>query len=68
MTIRSPTSRSEEGEDWPGRVICDLEYSARLAARREQLGNPEAPRNSGARRTASKQALLKAIEEAGGRW
>lgn len=29
---------------------------------------PELPRNSGKRRTASKRALLKAIEEAGGRW
>jgi len=26
------------------------------------------PRNSGKRRTASKQALLKAIEDAGGKW
>ena len=26
------------------------------------------PRNSGKRRTASKRALLKAIDEAGGRW
>ena len=26
------------------------------------------PRNSGQRRTASKQALLKAIEQAGGKW
>ena len=29
---------------------------------------PEMPRNSGKRRTASKPALLKAIEKAGGRW
>jgi hypothetical protein len=32
------------------------------------LGNPELPRNAGANRTASKKALLKAIEEAGGTW
>ena len=40
----------------------------RIAARRAALGNPDVPRNSGARRTSSKRALLKAIEEAGGKW
>ena len=29
---------------------------------------PDLPRNSGERRTESKKALLKAIEEAGGKW
>jgi hypothetical protein len=38
------------------------EYEARC-------GRPfEIPRNSGKRRTPSKRALLKAIEEAGGKW
>jgi hypothetical protein len=54
--------------DWPGRRINFEEFSAQLAKRREELGFPELPRNSGKRRTASKRALLKAIEEAGGRW
>lgn len=40
----------------------------RLATRRAELGNPELPRNSGKRRTASKKALLKAIQAAGGKW
>jgi len=44
------------------------DFAADVARRREAAGNPEAPRNSGKRRTASKKALLKAIEEAGGRW
>ncbi len=44
------------------------EFAADIARRREAAGNPELPRNSGTRRTASKRALLKAIEEAGGRW
>jgi hypothetical protein len=44
------------------------DFAADLARRREAAGNPQAPRNSGKRRTASKRALLKAIEEAGGRW
>lgn len=43
-------------------------FARDIARRRELAGNPELPRNSGTRRTASKRALLKAIEEAGGRW
>ena len=31
-------------------------------------GDPPVPRNAGNNRTASKRALLKAIEEAGGKW
>ena len=44
------------------------EFGRELMRRRAELGNPELPRNSGKRRTASKRALLKAIEKAGGRW
>jgi hypothetical protein len=49
------------------------DFAADLARRRAEYeakhGHPpEMPRNSGKRRTASKRALLKAIEEAGGRW
>lgn len=44
------------------------ELGARLARRKAELGLPDLPRNSGKRRTASKRALLKAIEEAGGKW
>jgi hypothetical protein len=44
------------------------DFAADLARRREAAGSPEAARNSGKRRTAAKRALLKAIEEAGGRW
>ena len=43
-------------------------FAAKLAARRAELGNPELPRNAGADRTESKRALLKAIEDAGGKW
>lgn len=49
-------------------VIDMAEFGRVLAERRAALGYPEAPRNSGARRTASKRALLKAIEDAGGNW
>jgi hypothetical protein len=41
---------------------------ARVVARGAELGNPEVPHNTGKRRTPSKRALLKAIEDAGGKW
>lgn len=44
------------------------DFALDIARRREAAGNPELPRNSGQRRTASKRALLKAIEDAGGKW
>ena len=40
----------------------------RLAARKAALGLPDPPRNAGKSRTPSQRALLKAIEEAGGKW
>ena len=52
-----------------GEPITDMaELAARLSARRAALGNPDLPRNAGARRSPSKRALLKAIEDAGGKW
>jgi hypothetical protein len=63
--MASPTSKTD---DWLGPRISHVEFAKRLAARRAELGNPELPRNSGKRRTASKRALLDAIEKAGGRW
>ena len=44
------------------------EFVADIQRRRAETGVTELPRNSGNRRTASKRALLKAIEEAGGKW
>jgi hypothetical protein len=61
--MASKTSKAEEGE-----TVDMAEFGHALARRREAAGNPELPRNSGKRRTASKRALLKAIEEAGGKW
>ena len=40
----------------------------RIGRRRAELDEVNVPRNSGKRRTVSKRALLKAIEEAGGKW
>jgi hypothetical protein len=63
------TSKSSKASDgWTGRRIDMVEFGARLAARRDELGNPEMPRNAGNNRTPSKRALLKAIEDAGGKW
>jgi len=60
VTTASPVSKrkTEKLED----------FTADIARRREAADNPELPRNSGKRRTPSKRALLKAIEEAGGKW
>lgn len=44
------------------------EVVARRAAAEARLGPLTIARNSGERRTESKRVLLKAIEEAGGRW
>ena len=50
------------------RRVSHRVVAERLAARRAELGEPELPRNAGKTRTASKRALLKAIEKAGGKW
>ena len=42
--------------------------SASVERCRKIVGDVEVPRNSGQNRSPSKRALLKAIEEAGGKW
>ncbi|WP_404334671.1 hypothetical protein AB2M62_13925 [Sphingomonas sp. MMS12-HWE2-04] len=42
--------------------------AADIERRRVETGVADLPRNSGKRRTASKKALLAAIEAAGGKW
>lgn len=44
------------------------DLGARIARRAAELGGVDVPRNSGTRRTASKRALLRAVEELGGEW
>lgn len=60
MTTESPASKRKS--------VKFEDFAADIARRREAAGNPDVPRNSGKRRTASKRALLKAIEETGGKW
>lgn len=64
MNSESRTSKTDDAEP----VIDMAELGARLAARKQEIGNPELPRNSGKRRTSSKKSLLKAIKAAGGTW
>jgi hypothetical protein len=59
---------SDQSPPAPPKRIKMEDFAADIARRREAAGNPELARNSGKRRTASKIALLKAIEEAGGKW
>jgi hypothetical protein len=51
------------------RKAISLDELARdVERRRAAAGYPEMPRNSGKRRTASKQVLLDAIRKIGGKW
>lgn len=60
MSTGSPASKPK--------VVKFEDFAADIARRREAAGNPKMPRNSGKRRTPSKRALLKAIEDLGGKW
>ena len=62
------SKRLKAEENWTGRRMNFPAFSDALSKRRAELGNPDLPRNSGERRTESKKSLLKAIEEAGGKW
>jgi hypothetical protein len=65
--MASKTSKTEPGSIPLAEFVADIER--RRAEYEAREGKPfDIPRNSGKRRTASKRALLKAIEEAGGKW
>ena len=73
--MASKISKADSAPDWTGPRISHKDFAAKLAARRAELGlvhlaHPELTegRNSGERRTESKKALLKAIEDVGGKW
>lgn len=71
MEILEPTmSQAKDRTDWPGQRVAFGAFAEKLARRRTELGIADAdiPRNSGARRTDSKKALLKAIKDSGGDW
>ncbi len=62
--MASKTSATDDSQP----VIDMAELGARLGRRKAELGLPDPPRNPGTNRTPSKRALLKAIEDAGGKW
>lgn len=66
MTMEPKTLPTESAGSEP--VIDMAAFGRDLMRRREDAGNPDLPRNSGKRRTSGKRALLKAIEDAGGKW
>lgn len=66
--MASPTSKIDNTSEWSGRVVAHIDFSASLAARREELGMPLIPRNAGNRRTPSKQALLEALKQLDANW
>ena len=65
--MASKTPKPDPKLDSTEPVIQMAEFGRRIAARKAALGIPDPPRNAGKNRTASKRALLKAIEELGGK-
>lgn len=62
--MASKTSSTE-----PEKAVVDMaDLGMRLAARRKAVGIPQLPRNAGADRTRSKQALLDEIAKTGADW
>ena len=73
--MASKISNANSAPDWTGPRISHKDFAEKLAARRAELGlvhpaylEQVEGRNSGERRTESKKALLKAIEDLGGKW
>ena len=67
--MASKRSKTDTAPDWTGPRIDFASFAVEIAQRRAALG-PDftIPRNAGNNRTVSKQALLKAITAAGGKW
>lgn len=65
--MASPTSAAEPPATEPEAITLEA-FGRDIERRRAETGIADLPRNSGKLRTASKRALLEAIEAAGGRW
>jgi hypothetical protein len=68
MVPKTSTDLTVTDPDAGLRRVSHLEMASQIARRRDELGGVTLPRNAGSKRTVSKQALLKAIEDAGGKW
>ncbi len=67
--MASKPLQNEAKAAWSGPRVDFASFSAKLAERRAAFGTEIAtPRNAGAHRTESKKALLRAIEDLGGKW
>ena len=68
VRVKAPETMASKSSP-PEREPVSLEaFGQEVLRRRAAAGDPPVPRNAGNNRTASKRALLKAIEEAGGKW
>ena len=66
--VKAPETMASKSSP-PEREPVSLEaFGQEVLRRRAAAGDPPVPRNAGNNRTASKRALLKAIEDAGGKW
>lgn len=68
LAVMASRTSKPDAKDRGGPRMDLADFAARLVMRRAQIDVGEIPRNAGTRRTASKRALLKAIEAAGGKW
>lgn len=64
ITGRPSLTAEQEAEE----AIDLVAFGVELLRRRAAAASPELPRNSGARRTGSKRALLEEIAKTGRRW
>ncbi len=58
----SKTSKADQ------EAISFADWSAEIAKRKRETGIADLPRNSGSRRTSSKQALIEALARSGAEW
>ena len=67
-TSPEPAAPASPDPDAGLRRVSHRALAEKIARRKAELGGVDVPRNPGKNRSPSKRALLKAIEEAGGKW
>lgn len=66
--MKAPETMASKSSPREREPVSFEAFGPDILRRRAAAGDPPVPRNAGKHRTASKRALLKAIEEAGGKW